>query len=78
MNLEEKIDSLPEQTRLELGIRFLEIGLPIWEKFAEESADKLTYYAFMLGLEVVHPTIITSSIQSVSYTHLTLPTTPYV
>lgn len=63
MTLKETIDSLPEQLRLEIGIRFLEIGLPIWDKFAKESADNLTYYAFLLGLEVVHPKIIASTIQ---------------
>lgn len=63
MTLEETIKSLPEQIRLELGIRFLEIGLPIWDKFAKESAENLTYYAFLLGLEVVDPKIIASSIE---------------
>lgn len=63
MTLEEIVAALPEQVKVKLGIHFLEIGLPIWEKFAKESGDNLSYYAFMLGMETVKPQIINSSIQ---------------
>lgn len=63
MTLEEIVGSLPEQAKVELAIHFLEIGLPIWEKFAKESAANLTYYAFLLGMETVDPKFVAYSIQ---------------
>ena len=63
MNLKETVASLSEYAKLELGIRFLEIGLPIWDNFSRESVDSATVHGCLLEFDIIDPKIISLSIQ---------------
>jgi hypothetical protein len=63
MTLKEIVASLSEYVGLELAIRFLEIGLPIWDDFSQKSIDDSTTYGAILELELIDSKIISLSIQ---------------
>ena len=51
MTLEKRIEKLPEKRQLELAIKFLEIGLPIWTEFAKN--NRLEYTDTVVGMHHV-------------------------
>ena len=48
MGLQERIENLPEEKQIELSIKLLEIGLPIWTEFAQN--NKLEYTDTVVGM----------------------------
>lgn len=48
MTLEKRIEQLPENKQIELAIKFLEIGLPIWTEFAKNNG--LEYSDTVVGM----------------------------